>query len=119
MTAPRDERIADRRRDPRWRPDPLRIEVLDCIDCDVCIGHCPPEFGAIFRHGIDVVIVPELCSGCGKCVPPCPVDCIHPDAEWHARATPQSWWRLPGSVDDPYLHLDHGERSRAQDGDGR
>ena len=87
---------------PKWAAPPLRIEVLDCIDCDVCIGHCPPRYGAIFRHGIDVVIVPELCSGCGKCIPPCPVDCILPFPEWAQRPTPRSWWNEPGSDDDPY-----------------
>ena len=42
----------------------------------------PAQFGAIFNHGVDVVIVPELCSGCDKCLPACPVDCIYPDPEW-------------------------------------
>lgn len=102
MTAARDARIAARQRNPKWKSPPLRIEVLDCIDCDVCIGHCPPQFGAIFRHGIDVVIVPELCSGCGQCLAPCPVDCILPFPEWAERPTPRSWWREPGGPDDPY-----------------
>ena len=75
----RDERIAAHERNPKWQSPPLRIEMSECINCDACLRHCPPQFGAIFNHGIDVIIVPELCSGCGKCLPPvCPVDCIYP-----------------------------------------
>ena len=74
--ANRTERLANRERNPKWRPVPFRIEMSECINCDACLRHCPPQFGAIFNHGIDVVIIPELCSGCGKCVEPCPVDCI-------------------------------------------
>lgn len=98
----RAERIASRRRDERWRPAPLRIEVLDCIDCDKCIPACPPQFGAIFRHHRDIVIIPELCSGCEKCLPVCPVDCIHPDPAWVDRRRPDEWWQYPGSDLDPY-----------------
>ena len=42
--------------------------MSECINCDTCLRHCPPQFGAIFNHGIDVIIIPELCSGCLKCV---------------------------------------------------
>ena len=64
-----------------------------------CIRHCPPQFGAIFNHGMDVIIIPELCSGCDKCLDPCPVDCIYPDPDW----TPSSddWWQEQ-VTDDPY-----------------
>jgi electron transport complex protein RnfB len=103
MSTARSERITARARNPRWKLAPLRIEVLECIDCDKCISHCPPQFGAIFRHGIDVVIVPELCSGCDKCLPPCPVDCILPYPDWETKATPLDWWQEPGSAADPYL----------------
>jgi Na+-translocating ferredoxin:NAD+ oxidoreductase subunit B len=40
---------------------PRRIEASECITCDTCLRNCPPEFGAIFDSGLDVVIVPELC----------------------------------------------------------
>ncbi len=63
---------------------PLRIEMLECINCDACLRHCPPQFGAIFNHGTDVIIIPELCSGCDKCLPACPVNCIYPFPEWEA-----------------------------------
>ena len=65
----REERIASHERNPKWQSPPLRIEMSICINCDTCIRHCPPQFGAIFNHGIDVIIVPELCTGCGKCLP--------------------------------------------------
>ena len=66
--ATRGERLDARDRNPKWKNVPLRIEMSECINCDTCIRHCPPQFGAIFNHGIDVIIIPELCSGCGKCL---------------------------------------------------
>jgi electron transport complex protein RnfB len=95
----RVERLTTRRRNPKWKIAPFRIEMAECINCDACIRHCPPQFGAIFNHGIDVIIVPELCSGCGKCLEPCPVNCIYEDPDW--RPAPQDWWDEP-SRDDPY-----------------
>ena len=96
----RDERIETHERNPKWQNVPLRIEMSECINCDACLRHCPEQFGAIFNHGIDVIIIPELCSGCGKCLPPvCPVDCIHPDPEWNP--APAEWWTEP-ATDDPY-----------------
>ena len=71
----RAERIDSHERNPKWQSPPLIIDMSMCINCDTCIRHCPPQFGAIFNHGIDVIILPELCSGCGKCLPPvCPVE---------------------------------------------
>ena len=61
----------------------------------------PPQFGAIFNHGLDVIIVPELCSGCGKCLPVCPVDCIYEDPM--PAPTADDWWELPLSREDPYV----------------
>jgi electron transport complex protein RnfB len=98
----RDERIAGRTRNDKWQNAPLRIEMLECINCDACLRHCPPTFGAIFNHGTDVIIVPELCSGCDKCLPACPVDCIYPDPDWAQTSVPDDWWDQPGSADDPY-----------------
>jgi electron transport complex protein RnfB len=82
--AARDERIARRDRDENWKKPPRRIEISECITCDTCVRNCPPEFGAIFDNGLNVVIVPELCSGCPMCVMVCPVDCIYVDEEWTA-----------------------------------
>ncbi|GAB3258701.1 hypothetical protein GCM10027456_37480 [Kineosporia babensis] len=84
----RDERIAQRSRHENWKKPPRRIEKSECITCDLCLRNCPPEFGAIFDRGLDVVIVPELCSGCPACVLVCPVDCIYVDEDWQATETP-------------------------------
>lgn len=86
----RTERIGTRTRAVNWRKPPRRIETTECITCDTCLRHCPPEFGAIFDRGLDVVIVPELCSGCPACVLVCPVDCIYVDEDW--RATDDDLW---------------------------
>ena len=73
-----------------WKKPPRRIETTECITCDTCLRHCPPAFGAIFDRGLDVVIVPELCSGCPACVVVCPVDCIYVDEDW--RPTTDDLW---------------------------
>jgi electron transport complex protein RnfB len=78
----RYERVETRSRSDNWKKPPRRIEQAECITCDYCLRGCPPEFGAIFDHGLSVVIVPELCSGCPACVMVCPVDCIYVDEEW-------------------------------------
>lgn len=80
--ARRDELIATRSRNSAWKKPPRRIESSECITCDTCVRNCPPEFGAIFDRGLDVVIIPELCSGCPVCVMVCPVDCIYVDEDW-------------------------------------
>jgi Na+-translocating ferredoxin:NAD+ oxidoreductase subunit B len=78
----RSERIENRARHDGWKKPPRRIERSECITCDSCLRSCPPEFDAIFDNGLDVVIVPELCSGCPACVLVCPVDCIYVDEDW-------------------------------------
>ena len=103
MGSNRGERIELRVRNPKWKNAPVRIEMLECINCDACLRHCPAHFGAIFNHGIDVVVLPELCSGCNKCLPVCPVNCIYPFPAWETEGYPSEWWQLPLSADDPYL----------------
>ncbi len=99
--ATRNERVSSHERNPKWQVAPVRIDMSICINCDACLRHCPPQFGAIFNHGIDVIILPELCSGCGKCLPPvCPVDCILPDPEWQPSL--DDWWKHPDGPHDPY-----------------
>ena len=98
----RDERIERRARNDKWQNPPLWIDMLDCINCDASLRACPLVFGAIFNHGADVVIIPELCSGCDKCLPACPVDCIHPNPDWTRADVPDDWWTLPKSDQDPY-----------------
>jgi len=97
----REERIASQERNPKWQNAPVRIEMSECINCDACLRHCPRPFGAIFNHGADVVIIPELCSGCGKCLDPCPVNCIYEDGAW--APPPPEWWQEPLSSNDPYV----------------
>jgi len=97
----RTERVGSHERNPKWKLPALRIEMSECINCDTCLRHCPPQFGAIFNHGLDVIIVPELCSGCGKCLPVCPVDYIYEDPV--PASTPGDWWELPLSREDPYV----------------
>jgi Na+-translocating ferredoxin:NAD+ oxidoreductase subunit B len=99
-TTNRLERIEAMSRKSAWKQAPLRIDRAECINCDECIRSCPRGFGAIFRHAGSLVIVPELCSGCGKCLPVCPVDCIHGDSEW--RPAPDAWWQYAGSPADTY-----------------
>ena len=101
-TTSRVERVETRTRNPKWKNHPLRIEMSECINCDACLRHCPTQFGAIFNHGVDVVIIPELCSGCDKCLDPCPVDCIYPFPEWEQAGYPAEWWAEPLSANDPY-----------------
>ena len=96
----RADRLQSRTRNPKWQNPALFIDMSICINCDTCIRHCPPQFGAIFNHGMDVIIIPELCSGCLKCVDPCPVDCIYP-IEGEPEPTPEDWWEAPAE-DDPY-----------------
>jgi Na+-translocating ferredoxin:NAD+ oxidoreductase subunit B len=80
--AGRSGRITVRERGETWKKPPRRIEISECISCDMCLRNCPPEFGAIMDYGLDVVIVPELCSGCPVCIMVCPVDCIYVDEDW-------------------------------------
>ncbi len=86
----RAELIARRTRAGHWKKPPRRIETSECITCDSCLRSCPAEFGAIFDRGLDVVIIPELCSGCPTCVLECPVDCIYVDEDW--TATDEAMW---------------------------
>ena len=80
---------------PRYR------NQLPQLSGDIFLADGGVETDLIFNHGIDVIILPELCSGCGKCLPPvCPVDCIVDDPAW--TASPDDWWDYPGRKDDPY-----------------
>jgi len=99
-TTGRADRVAQRARHDGWKKPPRRIEASECITCDLCLRNCPPEFGAIFDRGLDVVIVPELCSGCPVCVMVCPVDCIYVDEDW-SETDPQMWNHIELTTEDP------------------
>ena len=92
--ANRADRLASRERNPKWQHVPLRIDMSICINCDTCIRHCPPQFGAIFNHGIDVIIIPELCSGCGKCLDPSARSTASSTTPTGSRR-PADWWDEP------------------------
>ncbi|MEU2034229.1 4Fe-4S dicluster domain-containing protein [Nocardia amamiensis] len=94
----RRQRIDTRSRNSAWKKPPRRIESAECITCDSCVRSCPEEFGAILDRGLQVVIVPELCSGCPKCVAVCPVDCIYVDEDYEP--TSDDMWNLVVSNDD-------------------
>jgi electron transport complex protein RnfB len=102
----RAERIEQRRRNnPRWKNPPVRIEKWECIVCDACLRECPPQFGAIFNDGIDVAVIPELCSGCNRCLKVCPMDCIYPTPQWPAtEEVNEGLWSYPGTGADPYIN---------------
>lgn len=86
----------------KWKNPPVRIEGWECIACDACMRECPPQFGAIFNDGIDVEVIPELCSGCNRCIAVCPVDCIYPDRDWQATG---DLWRYALGGTDPYTNV--------------
>lgn len=55
--------------------------VQMCNHCDKpgCIEACPVDGKAIYKRDKDgiVLVEPEKCTGCGKCVKGCPYDMIH------------------------------------------
>jgi len=100
--ATRAGRVAERQRDPRWGRPPVRIVMAFCVNCDACVRACPPAFGAIVHHRHDVVVIAELCSGCGRCLPPvCPADCIVADPD--PAPTPGPWWAGVHVLEDPHV----------------
>ena|SRR5215469_4644828 len=96
--AGRAQRIIERTRHQDWKKLPRRIEASECITCDLCVRSCPPEFGAIVDRGLDVIIIPELCSGCPVCVMVCPVDCIYVDEQWTG-TDPEIWNQIEPSIE--------------------
>lgn len=55
--------------------------VQICNQCENpgCIEACPVEGKAIYKRAKDgiVLVDPEKCTGCGRCVKGCPYDAIH------------------------------------------
>jgi len=74
------------------------------INCDACLRTARRSSAPIFNHGATfVVIVPELCSGCDKCLPCVPRSTASTPPEWIR--PPDAWWELPLSRLDPYSSL--------------
>jgi electron transport complex protein RnfB len=93
--------LKQRVRSERLKKPPLRIRHEDCVVCDACQRACPPHFGAVINIGLDVHIVPELCTSCGYCLDACPIACIEEVDDW----TPSSEdvWSLFDLRNDPYV----------------
>ena len=51
------------------------IDEMECIGCVKCIHACP-EDAILGASGQIHAVLPELCTGCGLCLAPCPVVCI-------------------------------------------
>lgn len=56
---------------------PAEVAVVDltlCDRCGLCLPLCPPE--AIHLDFADLVVERETCTGCRKCIAPCPVGAL-------------------------------------------
>jgi carbon-monoxide dehydrogenase iron sulfur subunit len=66
-------------RDPERSASDVRV----CVQCDdaPCISSCPVH--ALFREegSMRIVLDPDRCVGCGKCVDACPFDGVSFDQE--------------------------------------
>jgi len=59
------------------RSGPHQIAAVDPSRCDVCglcLPLCPPAAIRLTRSGLSVQA--ETCTGCEKCVAPCPVGAL-------------------------------------------
>jgi len=52
----------------------LRVAVVDpmqCDECGLCVPLCPPHAIELRRAGLHIDA--RVCTGCQKCIAPCPV----------------------------------------------
>ena len=93
--------IAAERRDGGFsvtvRQAPRYVDADRCIACDLCAQACPEEAPRAFDRGLTrrkaidreferalpggYVLLDEVCTRCGDCVPVCPTDAIDLDAQ--------------------------------------
>jgi MinD superfamily P-loop ATPase len=50
------------------------VDLGLCDRCGLCLPLCPPA--AIHMEGNDLVVDPAGCTGCRKCIAPCPVGAL-------------------------------------------
>jgi len=50
------------------------VDLAVCDRCGLCLPLCPPE--AIHLEGNDLAVDRDTCTGCHKCVAPCPVGAL-------------------------------------------
>lgn len=56
---------------------PRQVAVVDkmlCDECGLCMPLCPPLAIEMRREGL--LVKPETCTGCEKCIDPCPVGAL-------------------------------------------